>query len=238
MANEPTEAPLNRAMIIMAHPDDCDFICAGTAAKWAKEGKDIVLVVITDGSKGSSDESMTSERLIALREAEQRAAAHLLGFKDVWYLHYEDAMLEPTLALRRDLVRCIRQYRPDIVICQDPNRRWGGSGYLNHPDHRAAGEAALAAIYPTARDRLTFPDLVTEGLLPHKVREVYIGATNDADTFIDISETIDLKIAALKAHASQIDPTRIDERVREMSANTGKEHNLAHAEAFKLIRLS
>jgi LmbE family N-acetylglucosaminyl deacetylase len=202
--------PMQRAMVIVAHPDDCEFMCAGTVAQWAARGVEVTYVIITNGEKGTDDPEMTRERLIATREQEERAAAHILGVKEVAFLHYPDGELVATLALRRDLAREIRRYRPDAVIVGDPSRRFYGSDYINHPDHRAAAEAALDAIFPTAGNRLFFPELLAEGFQPHSVREVYVSGSVDADTKIDISDTIHLKRAALKEHRSQLNPDDVD----------------------------
>lgn len=194
-----------RVMVAMAHPDDAEFICAGTVARWASEGQEIVFVLGTSGDKGSDDPEMTSETLIATREAEQRAACAVLGVAEVIFLRMRDAELVPDLAMRRELTRVIRQCRPDAVICQDPTARWEGSGYLQHPDHLAMGEATLAAVFPSARDRLTFPELLAEGLEPHKVGEVYIAASqHNCDHFVDISAHLETKMAALGEHRSQM----------------------------------
>lgn len=194
-----------RVMVIMAHPDDAEFICAGTAAKWAAEGQEVIYVLGTSGDKGSDDPSMTGEQLMATREAEQRAACDILGVKDVVFLRLPDAMLVPDLDMRRTLTRVIRQHRPDAVICQDPTARWEGGGYIQHPDHLAMGEATLAAIYPAARDRLTFPELLAEGLEPHKVADVYIASGQQhTNFFVDIGAHLETKFASLAAHASQM----------------------------------
>ncbi|MEL7674938.1 MAG: PIG-L family deacetylase, partial [Chloroflexota bacterium] len=168
----PAEGPaLNRVMGIFAHPDDPEFFCGGTFAKWAAEGREVIFVLATSGDKGSGDFSLTSEALVQMREAEERAAAAQLGVQDVIFLRYPDGELQPTLDLRRQLTRLIRLKRPDIVVTNDPTARWYGTTYLNHPDHRAIGDAALDAVFPAARDHLNFPELYRdEGLQPHKVR--------------------------------------------------------------------
>lgn len=193
-----------RAMVVVAHPDDAEFMCAGTVARWAAEGSEIVYVLGTSGDKGSDDPQVTSEQLMETREAEQREAARVLGVKQVEFLRFRDAELEPDLTLRLAITRMIRLHRPDSVICQDPTTRWGGRGYLQHPDHIAMGEATLAAIFPSARDRLTFPELLLEGLQPHKASEVYLVSAEGADVWIDITGSFDKKLEALAAHVSQI----------------------------------
>ena len=158
-------------LTLFAHPDDTEFVCGGALALWAQAGRQLIYAFCTDGSKGSADPTMTAERLVAQRQEEQRAAARHLGCNDVVFLPYPDAMLEPTLDLRRDFTRIIRQYKPEIVVCFDPEVHYFGDSYIQHPDHRASGEAALAAVFPSARDRLTFPELLAEGLGPHNMAE-------------------------------------------------------------------
>ena len=194
-----------RVMVIMAHPDDAEFICAGTAAKWAAEGQEITYVLGTSGDKGSDDPSMTGEQLMALREAEQRAACDVLGVREVVFLRMLDAMLVPDLEMRKTITRVIRQHRPDAVICQDPTARWESGDYIQHPDHLAMGEATLAAIYPAARDRLTFPELLAEGLEPHKVTDVYVASGQQhTNFFVGITGYLERKFESLAAHKSQM----------------------------------
>ncbi|MCO5176206.1 MAG: PIG-L family deacetylase [Thermomicrobiales bacterium] len=206
MTEEHTEPRTSRrVMVAMAHPDDAEFGCAGTMARWASEGDEIILVLGTSGDKGSDDPNMTGEQLVATREAEQKVAADTLGVSEIVFMRMRDAELVPDLAMRRDLTRIIRQVRPDVVFCQDPTARWEGSEYIQHPDHLAMGEATLAAVFPSARDRLTFPELLAEGLEPHKVGEVYIGSSlAKCDTFIDIGAHLETKLNALAAHKSQM----------------------------------
>jgi LmbE family N-acetylglucosaminyl deacetylase len=225
--------------VIMAHPDDAEFICAGTVARWAEEGHEVVYVLLTSGDKGSDDPEMTSDRLVATREAEQREAARILGVKDVTFLKYPDAYLEPNLELRKTLTRVIRRLQPDVVVCQDPTVRWANSQYINHPDHRAAGEATLAAVFPSARDRLTFPELLAEGLEPHKVREVYLAGAHEPDVAIDISAQMDKKLASLRAHASQVGDWEFEPMIREWAKETAAQHpgNGEYVESFKYFKL-
>ena len=223
-----------RVMVIMAHPDDAEFTVAGTVAKWVREGKTIIYVVCTDGSRGSNDPDMTPQQLTTIRKAEQEAAARLLGVQEVIWLDYEDGTLQPTLALRRDLTRVIRRYRPDVVICQDPTVRYRGDAYLNHPDHRAAGDAALDAVFPSARTRYIFPELLDEGLEPHKVREVYIRGAVSPNLWVDIGETIAVKIAALQAHESQVGQFEgLETWIRDWAQEEAKGQGMTCAESFK-----
>jgi LmbE family N-acetylglucosaminyl deacetylase len=222
-------------MVVVAHADDAEYGCSGTVSKWCKEGMEVVYVLCTDGSKGSSDPEMTPERLVEIRRQEQLAAAKVLGVKDVIFLGYADSMLQPTLELRRAIAGEIRRHKPDILICQSPVRSLNGTGYIGHPDHMAAGEAALSAVFPTARDRMTFPELLEEGLEPHKVREVLVmDHGEEADKWIDVSDTIDIATEALKQHVSQVgDNHEGDGWMREWRQRTGQHHGMKYAEAFK-----
>ncbi len=222
-----------RGMVIVAHPDDAEFGCSGTVAKWCRSGMEVVQVICTDGSKGSSDPNMTSAELAEIRMREQRNAAKVLGVKEVVFLGYEDAMLVPTLELRRDIAREIRRHRPQVVICPSPVRSLTDGPYIGHPDHIAAGEAALAAVFPTARDRLTFPELLEEGLEPHNVEEVLITDRTNADTWIDVSEVIDVAIKALQQHESQVGHFDVAKGMRRWRSMTGEPKDMEYAESFK-----
>jgi LmbE family N-acetylglucosaminyl deacetylase len=236
----PEPAAPARVLSIHAHPDDQEFTVAGTLAKWARAGSAIVTVCITSGSAGSNDSTphaMTRESLAPMREQEQRDACRVLGIPEVVFLGYEDGQLEPSIALRRDLTRVIRRHRPDVVVCGDPTVRFYGATYLNHPDHRAAASAALDAVFPSAETRLIFPELLDEGLAPHKVQAVFIHGSERSDTFIDISGVLDVKLAALREHRTQIgawDPT---EMITGWARLQGRPRRLAAAEAFRVMRL-
>jgi LmbE family N-acetylglucosaminyl deacetylase len=232
---EPCEATAR--MVIVAHPDDAEFTCAGTVARWVMEGHRVIYVICTDGSRGSNDPGRPPEVMAPLRRAEQLEAAGILGVEQVLFLAHEDGTLEPTLELRRELTRLVRRYRPDIVICGDPTRIISRNVYINHPDHRAAAEGAVYAIFPSAVTRYIFPELLDEGLEPHKVREVYLYAPSEANDWVDISNTIDLKAAALKAHRSQVSEEYVDERLREWNGELGRKHGVAYAEEFRKIVL-
>ena len=164
MTEEQKEKPYSRAMVVMAHPDDAEYSCSGTVAQWTRLGWEVVYVLCTDGSKGADEPDMTSEKVAAIRKQEQLDAAKILGLKEVVFLNYPDSYLTPSLDLRKDIARAMRKYKPDVMICPNPVRSLDGNSYVGHPDHMAAGEAALSAAYPTARDRLTYPDLLKEGL--------------------------------------------------------------------------
>jgi LmbE family N-acetylglucosaminyl deacetylase len=228
-----------RVAAIFPHPDDAEFICAGSVARWAAEGQHITYVLLTSGDKGSDDPTMTGEQLVALREQEQRAACKVLGVKDVIFLRHPDAMLVNTLELRKELVRVIRTIKPDAVITFDPTVRFVNGSYINHPDHRVTGDVTLDAIYPAARDRLTFPELLSEGLEPHKVSEVYLSSFEHADHWVDITDYFDTKIEALKAHASQINVDEVEEWVREWAKEAATHLNPGgeYAEAFRYLKL-
>ncbi|HEX2622223.1 MAG TPA: PIG-L deacetylase family protein [Phototrophicaceae bacterium] len=208
-----------RVMGIFAHPDDPEFFAGATFAKWAASGAHLTFVLATSGDKGSADPEMTSERLVEIREQEERNAAAALGVKEVIFLRYPDGELEPSLALRRDLTRVIRMKKPDIVVTCDPTVFWSGSFSINHPDHRAIGEAVLAAVYPTARDRLNYIEMERdEGLSVHKVHQVYISGTQEPTVKVDITQHLDTKIASLRHHISQIaDMDAMAARVKDRS---------------------
>ena len=224
------------AMVIVAHPDDAEFMVAGTVAKWARAGSEITYVVVTKGDKGSDDPAMTPSRLTTIREAEQREAGGILGVRNFEFLGYPDAYLRHTLELRRYLTRVIRQYRPEVVFTFDPETRFISETYPNHPDHRTTGDATVDAVFPSARDRLTFPELLTEGLEPHKVAEIWLGASERANAWVDISATLDVKIEALKAHPSQLGP-EIVEFAGQMARWGAEGQEFEFGEAFRRIRL-
>jgi len=231
----------NSVLVVMAHPDDAEFGCGGTIARWASAGKEINYVLCTSGDKGSSDPSVVPYQLAKTRRAEQVAAAHALGAREVVFLDYEDGVLRNTLELRRDIVRQIRRFRPDAVICQDPTMRFGGNRYLNHPDHRAAGDACLDAVYPSARDPHVFPELLIEELLPHKVREVFMSTQQNADLWIDITECFERKLEGLRQHTSQVGDRfeQVVERIKERSRQLTKAQGLdfEYAEGYRYFRL-
>jgi LmbE family N-acetylglucosaminyl deacetylase len=236
--NNTEPMPPERAMIIAAHPDDIEFVVAGTAAKWARAGTVIEYVLVTSGDAGSHVPSITREEVARVREEEQRAAAKVAGVDDVVFLGYHDGEVEPTLALRRDLVRGIRRFKPDTVICYDPTRLLVGDRYINHPDHRAVGQAALDAIAPAAEMPLVFPELREEGLEPHRVKQVLVASGPEPDTWIDITETIDVKIEALRQHTSQFpDDWDPGEMVRGWAAESGEEAGVPYAEVYRRIIL-
>lgn len=227
-------------MSIHAHPDDQEFTVGGTLAKWARAGCEIVSVCITSGGAGSNKHTppdMTRETLVSIREDEQRDACRILGVKETIFLGYEDGMLEPSIALRRELTRLIRRHRPEAVLTGDPTVRYYGATYMNHPDHRVAADVALDAVFPSAGTRLIFPELLAEGLEPHEVRQVYIHGAERPDTYVDIAETLDVKLAALRAHKSQMGEWDPAEMIAQWAAEQGRRRKLKAAEAYRRMTL-
>ncbi|HEU5423739.1 MAG TPA: PIG-L deacetylase family protein [Nitrolancea sp.] len=236
---EPEERKV--AMVVVAHPDDAEFGSAGTLAKWAKEGWDVYQVIVTDGASGGSDEATevgpeARRKMTATRKAEQRKAAEVLGVKDVIFLDYPDGEVQPTLELRKDIVRLLRTYRPTRVICPSPDRTWTPAYAIGryHPDHLAVGQAAMAAVYPASQNPWDFPELLQQGLGPHKIKELYVAGAPVINHAVDISDTIDQKIEALRAHHSQLGDhmEQIEEWIRGGSAKAGEEYNMGYAERF------
>ncbi len=226
----------DRFMVIVAHPDDADFGPAGTAARWVDEGSEGWLVCCTSGDAGADDWRTDPIELAATREAEQRDAADVVGYAGVSFLHQPDGALANDLALREQLVREIRTFRPDAVLCVDPEAIFYSDGGVNHVDHRTAGIAAVDAVYPSARNGLSFPWLARDGLLPHKVRRLFLFWSNHANVAVDTGASLDRKLAALRAHASQIrHPERLEPRIREWAREEGALIGAAAAEAFRVI---
>jgi LmbE family N-acetylglucosaminyl deacetylase len=216
------------AMLVAAHPDDPETGAGGTVAKLVKEGKEVVYVICTQGDKGSSDPDMTPAKLAKIREAEQTEAAKVAGVTQVVFLHYHDQELEDTAEFRKQIVRQIRMFRPQIVLIADPYRK-----YIGHRDHRVSAQVTLDAIFPYARDRLAYPDLIAEGLEPHKVKEVWCWGTDEPNHCVDISETFEIKIAAIRAHKSQFgDFKGLETNFRERCRLTGEKHGFNLGEAF------
>lgn len=226
----------DRAMFIFAHPDDIEFGVAGTAAYWIKHGCEVHYVVITDGNVGSHEDGMTSEQLAKIRRAEQKAAADVVGAQCI-FLGYDDGFLQPTLELRKELVRLIRKHKPTAVVCGDPTMFFPSDTYINHPDHRAAAQAALDAVFPASEMTLLYPDLAEEGLQGHKVNFVYVHWGQEPNVFVDIGAVVDLKIEALRQHKSQLGDWDPEEMVMNWTSEAGKKVGFAHAESFKRITL-
>jgi LmbE family N-acetylglucosaminyl deacetylase len=228
------------AMSIHAHPDDQEFTVGGTLAKWAKAGCGIISVIITDGSAGTNDPEHGPEykpTLAQIRADEQRAANAILGIQETIFLGHPDGELEPTISLRRELTRLIRRFKPQAVVIGDPTAVYYGNGYINHPDHRAAAEAALYAVFPSAGSRPIFMDLLDEGLELHEVKRLYIHGSEKPDTWVDITETLDLKIKALQQHPSQVPVEKVGKWMTEWAQEDAKDKDMKYAESFKVMIL-
>ena len=223
-------------MFIYAHPDDIEFGVAGTAAKWARHGSDVTYVVLTDGNVGTHDPELTQEGLAEIRRTEQTAAANVAGITRCLYLGYHDGLLEPSLELRKQLVQLIRTYKPNAVVCGDPAMYFRGDR-INHPDHRAAAKAAIDAVFPACEMRLLYPDLLAAGLEPHKVNYVYISTFEDANYYVDISETIELKLKALREHKSQLGEWDPEERIKGWNSELGRKVGFAYAEVYRRMTI-
>jgi LmbE family N-acetylglucosaminyl deacetylase len=228
-----------RVLVIVAHPDDADFGVAGTIAKWVRAGSMARMVCCTSGDAGADDARTDPLELAVTREKEQRAAAAVVGYEGVDFLHRPDGALENDLALREQLVRIIRQFRPDAVVCMDPTVVVHEDGFIQHVDHRNAAMAAIDAVYPAARNAMAFPHLVLdEGLEPHNVDIVYLFFTQSPTIWVDTSDTIEVKIAALREHTSQLrQPEKLEEMLRGWGAEGGQKIGAGAAEGFRLIKM-
>ncbi len=224
-----------QGMVVTPHPDDAEYGVAGTVARWIGEGKDVVYVVCTNGDKGTSNANMKPEALARIREEEQTAAARSLGVREVIFLRHPDQGLEDTPEFRKELVRLIRIYKPETVATADPYRR-----YVWHRDHRITGQVTLDAVFPYARDHLSYPDLVKEGLQAHMVREILLWGSEDVNYRIDITKTFHLKLNALRCHKSQvghIPPQELEEWLRERHREMAKGEDFQLAEAFHRVEI-
>ena len=222
-------------MVITPHPDDAEFGVAGTIVRWTREGKSIIYVVCTNGDKGTSDRNMKPQELARIREQEQLAAAKLLGVSEVIFLRHPDQSLEDTPEFRKELVRIIRRHRPEVVVTASPDRR-----YMWHRDHRITGQVTMDAVFPYARDHLSYPELLEEGLEPHKVKEMWLWAVDDTNYRSNITETFDIKMAALSCHKSQVGnelPPEMKKRMRQWAETMAEGENFELAEAFHRIQL-
>lgn len=228
-----------RILVILAHPDDPEFFCGATLARWTAAGHDVRYCLLTCGDKGTSDRSLDSDALCALRQVEQRAAAAVLGVTQIRFLCYPDGYLVPDLNLRRDITRVIRQEQPDVVVTCDPTTLFIGTDRLNHPDHRAAGQAVLDALYPAARDHLNFIELWRdEGLEPHKVNEIWVAGSLEPNLVLDVTALWETKIRALHEHKSQIgEPGAFTERMRKRHTPDSTLENPRYEEKFRRILL-
>ncbi|HEU4396402.1 MAG TPA: PIG-L deacetylase family protein [Actinomycetota bacterium] len=227
------------ALVVAAHPDDIEFGCAGTVARWVSEGAHVTYALLTNGAAGSSDPQMTRARLAELREAEQRAAAKVLGVEQVEFLGYEDGLLEASLEVRKEVVRLIRRVRPEVVVTTDPTTRYFADQYINHPDHRAAGEVTLAAVIPGSDTLLAYPELLEEGLEPVKLVGVWLMMNMEPNLVVDIGEFIDKKLDSLRCHVSQIGEQPGDEDVgvvHDMAEFSAAKEPFRYGEAFRVFR--
>ena len=230
---EPTFAS---ALVLFAHPDDAEFMCGGTVAKWARDGCEVHYVVCTDGSAGSNEPGARRELVAPIREREQRAAADVLGVKTVTFLGEIDGLLEVTPATRKKVTREVRRLRPDVLVASDPGRLWSGEGYINHWDHKQAGLLALTAVMPDAPTRVLFQELESEGIEPYEIPNLWLSSA-EPDTYVDITQTIETKIEALAQHVSE-EGEAAAPFVRERARQVGEEAGVEYAEAFKAFRFS
>ncbi len=218
------------ALVIVAHPDDIEFGAAGTCAKWARRGTRVVYVLVTSGNGGTHDPHYDRVSIAALREQEQLSAAKLCGVAEVEFLRENDGEVMPTLDLRKKLIAMIRKHKPEVIVAMDPTLMFSGNEYINHPDHRAVATATMDAVAPVASMPLMYPELGEA----HRVREVWVQWAGEPNTWVDISETIDLKVQALLEHKSQVGPD-VGQMVRNWALEAGR--GLAPAEAFRVIQL-
>lgn len=225
------------ALVVVAHPDDIEFSCTGTVARWTKAGTRVCYVLCTSGDVGIAEQGMTRERATEIREAEQRKAAAIAGVSDVVFLREPDGLLQPTLELRKKIVRELRRFRPEVVISGDPTVMWSGDNYINHPDHRAASAATLDAVFPACGQPNLFEELEQEGLKAHKVRKVYVTGWGQTDLYVNIEETIDIKVAALRAHVSQMRDWDPEPHVKQWAGERAKGKEMAYAESYRVITL-
>ena len=220
------EADIERILVVTAHPDDVDFGSAGSVACWTDAGIEVAYCICTSGEAGGFDASLSRAQMAEIREAEQRAAAKVVGVSDVTFLRYPDGRLETSIALRRDITRVIRRVRPQRVIAQSPERNFQFI-YASHPDHLAAGEATMAAVYPDARNEFAHPELLEEGFTPWAVAEMYLATAGAPDVFVDITDTFERKLDALRCHVSQHpEPEGLDARIRGWNAANAEQGGL------------
>jgi LmbE family N-acetylglucosaminyl deacetylase len=228
-------------LVILAHPDDPEFFCGGALAKWAREGHHITYLLLTCGDKGfnpATDPAMTPDRLCAIRHEEQHAAANVIGAQAVHILDHPDGYLVPDLNLRREIVREIRRHKPDILVTCDPQNLFATYG-INHPDHRAAGQVVLDAVFPAAGNPVYFPELLEEGFQPHMPKEVWCSLTNQPNVTIDVTDTWEIKIQAILQHKTQVqDPQKLIERLKSRRTEDSTEENPRYEEKFKVIKYS
>ena len=229
---------VERVLVVMAHPDDPDFVCAGTVALMAQQGIAVTYMILTNGDKGNHNPEITRNQLIAFRKIEQRKAAAVCGVSEVLFMGEEDGFLHPTREIRQRVTREIRRIRPQLIICQDPDRYLVGESYINHPDHRNAGLVALESIFPAADNPMFYPEMADEGYEPHGIDQLYVHGPIDANLKIDVTSVIDRKIEAILCHETQItEPETAPARWRERWAEKQPDGTLHYFEAFKAMRL-
>ncbi|MFN6291952.1 MAG: PIG-L deacetylase family protein [Candidatus Nanopelagicaceae bacterium] len=232
------DSEIKRVLVVMAHPDDCDFGAGGTIAQWTSQGIEVSYCIITNGDQGGEESGIPVEEMAKVRQQEQRDAGRALGVTEITYLNYRDGWLMPSIELRKEIVKAIRIAKPDRMVVQSPERNWERI-YSSHPDHLAAGETAIQAVYPDARNPFAFPELKAAGLEPWRVREVWITGSPTPNHFVDISETFSKKMAALHAHVSQTAHNKeLENMVRSWGERNAEANGLAQgrvAEIFKVI---
>jgi LmbE family N-acetylglucosaminyl deacetylase len=234
---QPDWSNVKRALVIMGHPDDPDFTCAGTAIQMARQGIEVTYMILTNGDKGNHNPEITRNQLIALRKIEQRNAAEVSGVKQVLFMGEEDGFLQPTRELRLRVVREIRRIRPEVVIITNPERYLVGDGYINHPDHRNAGLVALEAIFPASDNMMFFPELLDEGYLPHKISQMYVFGHPTPNVKIDITADLETKIAAICCHKTQITkPDEAKPRWLERWGEKQTDGSIRYFEQFKIMK--
>ncbi|MDQ3248681.1 MAG: PIG-L family deacetylase [Chloroflexota bacterium] len=234
---QPDWTNVQRALVIMAHPDDPDFTCAGTAIQMARQGIEVTYMILTDGDKGNHNPEITKNQLIAMRKIEQRNAAATSGIKGVLFMGEEDGFLRPTPEIRKRVTREIRRIRPELIICTDPERYLVADGYINHPDHRNAGLVALEAIFPAADNMMFYPDMADEGYLPHKISQLYVFGHRDPSVKIDITNEVETKIASILCHKTQIqNPEEAPKRWLERWGEKQEDGTMRYFEQFKAMK--
>jgi LmbE family N-acetylglucosaminyl deacetylase len=225
-------------LVILAHPDDAEFFCGGTIARWVAAGHEIHYLLFTRGDKGSNDPEMKPEKLMRIREVEQRSAADVLGVKTISYLDKQDGYVSSDLETRKSIVGFIRKVKPNIIVTSDPANLFTRDGHINHPDHRSVGKQVIDAIFPAVGNRLFFSELLDEGLEPHKVDELWLSIPNEANTVIDVTDTWELKLRALTRHASQIgDGSAFKARMKLRKSLICINGRAVYEEKFKRIKL-
>jgi len=227
-----------RALVVFAHPDDAEFGFGGSVARWAGEGTEVHYLCVTDGSAGSNEPGTSREAMRPVRRREQQAACEVLGVTSCTFLDFVDGELELTLDLRRAVTKEVRRIRPDVLVGSDPSRLWNRSrDYVNHPDHKVVGEAVLCAVMPDSPTRVQFPELLDEGFEPFEVPALWLSA-EDADTYVDITETLDLKLEALACHESQVRDLHYKDWVTRRAAELGAAAGMEYAEGFRTFDFS